>query len=108
MGNTTTIYIRQGEHGERTKPVELSADHFNAVNQFHYDNGLKASAIYCKDGKQLGLNRMDEWAADAMVEGMMSYPLIWRLDYESVDEYGYRVTYFTNLHNGVQVSIYGG
>jgi hypothetical protein len=105
MVNTTTIYLPEGEHCQFTKAVELSGDHFAAVNQLYYNNGLEAYAIYRKDEKHLGLSRMDGWAADAMILGMKSQPAVWRLDYESNCGDGEYLADFTNLINGVTVSI---
>ena len=78
-----TVMIPGNEYGERVKAVELEGKHFEAVSQVHYDNGLKASVVFSKDGNCIGAVRIDHDAAEAMINGMKALPHVWKVESES-------------------------
>lgn len=99
------VMIVGNEYGERNRPVELSAEHFEAVSACHYDNGLKASVVYSKNGEVMGAVRMDHDAAEAMILGMKALPHVWKVECEVGNNLGYE-SHFANNMTGVKVGIY--
>lgn len=99
------VMIPGNEYGERVKAVELQGEHFEAVSQVHYDNGLKASVVYSKNGEVMGAVRMDHDAAEAMIIGMKALPHVWKVESESGNQWGYQSDFY-NMITGVKVGVY--
>lgn len=99
------VMIPGNEYGERVKAVELEGEHFEAVNQVHYDNGLKASVVFSKDGNITGAVRMDHDAAEAMILGMKALPHVWVIEADCGNHLGYE-THVRNVITGVKVGVY--
>lgn len=93
------------EYRERNRPVELSPEHFESVSACHYDNGLKASVVFSKNGKVMGAVRMDHDAAEAMIAGMRALTSAWEIESECGSHLGY-ATHAKNLYTGVKVGVY--
>ncbi len=78
---------------------------FEEVNRVHYANGLRACAVYSKDGNVLGTSRMDHDAAEAMVSGMKAMAHAWTLESDGGNHLEY-VSHFKNNFTGVKVGVY--
>lgn len=85
--------------------LELAPEHYEAVSAKHYDNGLKASVVYSKNGAVMGATRMDCDAAEAMIIGMKALPHVWKVEADSGNHLGY-MTHLVNMVTGVKVGVY--